>query len=111
MAIAYNNSYNGTEPFSDVTAQFGLTAATVLTYTVPGTAANSYKCEFTWLYNSAVWVGYNVTATTPTENMMTHDRFIELRPDFRYVKGGDVLSFKSISAVTDCGLRLLSVPG
>jgi hypothetical protein len=111
MTTPYNNSFNGTEPFSDTTAQFALSALTALTYTVPGASDVSYKCEFSWLYNSAVWVGYNVTATLPTANTMTTNHSIEFRPDFRYVRGGDVLSFIATDTQSDCGIKLLRVPG
>lgn len=111
MATPYNNAFAGTEPFSDTTAQLALAAATALTYTVPGTAINKYKIIFSWPYNANVWVGYNVTATSPSAGAIAANHNIELRPVERFVKGGDVLSFISIAVVTDAGLKLLSIPG
>ena len=108
---SFNTGFLDTTPFSNLTAQFGLNAGTALPYTVPGTSATSYRATFSWPYNANVWVGYNVTATTPTENTMSSTANMELRPDFRYVRGGDVLSFISIGAVTDAGISLLTLPG
>lgn len=110
-ATPFRESFGECTPFSNTTAQFGLTAATALSYTVPGQSDQKFRCEFSWPYNANVWVGYNVTATSPTENTMSSNANIELRPIARYVNGGDVLSFISISAVTDAGLRLLAIPG
>ncbi len=111
IATAFNRSFGDTEPFSNATAQFGLTAGAALNYTVPGQNFQKFKIEFSYPYNANVWVGYNVTATTPTEGTVTSNSNIELRPEYRYVQAGDVLSFISISAVTDVGIRLLSIPG
>jgi len=107
----YVNSFNVTEPFSDKTAQLALAAGAALTYTVPGNSSNSYKAEFSWPYNANVWVGYNVTATSPGAGTITSNANIEFRPDFRFVRGGDVLSFISSAIVTDAGLRLMTLPG
>jgi hypothetical protein len=106
----FNEAYGNSKPFSDKTAQFGLNASAAVTYTVPGTSHNHYRCEFSYPYNANVWVGYNVTATIPSLGTVASNSSIELRPDVRYVKGGDVLSFISDSSVTDCGLSLLSIP-
>jgi hypothetical protein len=106
----YNEAYDGCFPFSDTTAQLALAAATALSYTVPGDSSMLYRCEFSWPYNANVWVGYNITATSPGAGTISPNRNIELRPAVRYVKGGDVLSFISDSIVTDAGLSLLQLP-
>lgn len=108
----YNTSFEGTLPFSDQTVQIALAANTELTYTIPGDATMKYRCEFSWLYNSAVWVGYNTSATVPPPGAVTttSNVSLELRPNIKFVKGGDVLHFISSSLVTDAGLMLLALP-
>ena len=106
----YVSNFDKTEPFSDTTAQLALAASTALTYTVPGDSSKAYVCEFSWAYNSSIWVGYNVTATIPGAGTIASNANIELRPDRRFVRGGDVLSFISDSLVTNAGLRLLEIP-
>lgn len=109
----YNSAFEGCFPFSDTTAQIALAANTAITYTVPGTNRDKYRCEFSWFYNSSIWVGYNETAVVPLPGAVTTatNSSIEFRPDVRYVKGGDVLSFISDSLVTNAGLSLLKLPG
>ena len=106
----YNSARNDTKPFSDQCVQLALAATTALTYTIPGTSANAYQATFSWPYNANVWVGYNKTATLPSAGTIAAVSQIELRPDKRYVRGGDVLSFISTAVVTDAGLELLSLP-
>ena len=107
----FASNFNGCLPFSDMAVSFGLTANTELTYTIPGDNTKTYRCEFAWPYNANVHVGYNVTATTPSLNAVAQTPNIELRPSVRYVRGGDVLHFKSIADVTDAGFSLLQLPG
>lgn len=106
------SSFNGTLPFSDISVQVALAATTELTYTVPGDNNVQYRCEFSYPYNANVWVGYNTTATVPPAGAVTvtSNEKLELRPDVRYVRGGDVLSFISDSLVTNMGLSLLTLP-
>ena len=105
----YNEGYEGTEPFSDTCAQMALATSAVLTYTVPGTKLNRYKAEFSWLITSSVYVGYNVTPAVPGAGLITSQPNVERNPDYRYVQGGDILSFIS-SAAAQAGLRLLQLP-
>lgn len=105
------SQYDKTEPFSNQTAQFGLNANTALSYTVPGTDRITYHAKFKFGPAASVWVGFNITATTPTANTMTSNANIALNPTSKYVRGGDVLSFKSISAVADAGIELFVLPG
>jgi|SRR6185437_732392 len=112
---AYSNSYANSFPFADRTVQFGLTALTALSYTVPGDSSHQYRAKFSFADDSKVWVGYNVTATLPTIGTLTQNSSIELNPgkydgDARYVRGGDVLSFISTAQVTDVGISLLELP-
>ncbi len=108
----YNTNFLETLPFSDQTVQIALAASTALTYTIPGSNSDKYRCEFSWAYNANVWVGYNVTATVPVAGAVTTvtNTSIELRPLVRYVRGGDVLSFISDSVVSNAGLSLLQLP-
>ena len=107
----FNTNFLETLPFSDLTGQLALAANTALTYTVPGTNAIQYRIEFKLAYNANVYVGYNITATVPTPGTLTSNSRIEFRPNVKYVRGGDVLSFISNALVTDSGFSLLTVPG
>jgi hypothetical protein len=107
----FNTQYDLTSPFSSKTAQFGLNANTALTFTVPGTDRTTYNAVFSFGADANVWVGFNVTATTPTKNTMTNNQSIVLNPVSKFVRGGDVLSFISISALSDAGIELFSLPG
>lgn len=106
----YNSSYNGAYPFSNQSYQIALAASTVVTLTVPGTSANTFRAQFSWPYNANVHVGLNVTPAVPVPGAVTSTPNIELRPDVRFVRGGDVLSFISGSIVTDGSVSLLQVP-
>lgn len=108
----YSSNFNDSYPFSDVAPQFALAANVELTYTVPGTNEDSYRVEFAVPYNANIWVGYNVTATSPTPATMSSNTRVELiRSGMRrYVRGGDVLHFISNAIVTDAGFSLLKLP-
>ncbi len=106
----YNSSFNDTYPFSDTTGQFALAANTELTYTVPGEAKNIYRAQFSWNFDSNVWVRINGTAVVPTPGTMTSDSQCERCPERKYVKGGDVIHFISNATVTDAGFSLLQLP-
>ena len=98
-----------TLPFSDQTVQVALAANTALTYTIPGDNSMQYRCEFSYAYDANVWVGYNTTAVVPVAGAVTtsSNSSIVLRPKIKYVRGGDVLSFKSGSLVSNMGFELL----
>ena len=106
----YNEAYDGCFPFSDTSVQIALAASTAVTYTIPGDSSKIYRCEFSWAYNSSVWVGYNIAAIVPPAGVVTSGGNLEFRPSVRYVKGGDVLSFISDSLITNAGLSLLQLP-
>lgn len=106
----FNSAFDETRPFSDMAIQIDLTATVAQSYTIPGTTANKYRCEFSFAYNANVWVGFNVTATTPSGGLPTACNNIELRPVARYVRGGDVLSFISSVNAADVGFSLLQLP-
>ncbi len=110
MATPYNSSFDGTTPFSDVAGNMALAANTELTYTVPGDSSKKYKVEFSWPYNANVWVALNQTAVVPSAGTLLGTARCELRPEARYVVGGDELHFISNAIVTDAGFRLLQLP-
>lgn len=109
MAIPYNSNYDGTVPFSDTCAQFALVAATELTYTVPGTETANYQASFGFNSTSNIYVRLNATAATPSGGTTTSLPFQELRPNKRYVKGGDVLHFITPDSTAQVSLALMSL--
>ena len=106
----FNSSFDETRPFSDMAVQINLSANVAQSYTILGTSADTYRCEFSFAYNANVWVGFNVTATSPSGGVPTVSNNIELRPSARYVRGGDVLSFISNANASDVGFSLLKLP-
>jgi hypothetical protein len=109
---SFASSFNGTLPFSDISVQVALAAATGLTYTIPGTNAKEYRCEFSYAYNANVWIGYNTTAVVPVAGAVTTvaNNKLELNPKAKFVRGGDVLSFISNAQVDNMGIALLELP-
>jgi hypothetical protein len=108
----FNTNYLEALPFSDQTVQVALAASTALTYTIPGTTADLYRCEFSYAYDANVWVGFNTTAVVPVAGTVTttSNTSIVLRPKIKFVRGGDVLSFISGSVVSNMGFELLVLP-
>lgn len=104
----FNSQYDVTQPFTTNAAQFGLLANTQLSFTVPGDNRVTYMCYFKFPTSSSVWVGFNVNASTPTPNTMDSVTSIALNPESKFVRGGDVLNFKSSSNVSDCGIELFA---
>lgn len=109
----YNCNFDGTKPFSDVCAQINLVANTQQTYTVPGVSAQRYRAIFTFASNSNVFIGLNVTATTPGAGLNTATANLEFRPcEPKYVKGGDVIhAITGDTAGAYVGISLLAIPG
>lgn len=112
MTVPYTTSYNGTVPFSDTTANFGLQAGVAQSYTVPGLSNSKYSVRFSFTENSNVFIGYNATAVSPTLGTPLTTNYIEFRPhEERYVKGGDVLSLITPDTSAYMGLSLRAIPG
>jgi len=111
MTTPYQPTANGALSFCDTAAQFGISAATNITYTVPGDNAQKYIVIFRFPQDAKVWVGLNKSATLPVANTMTAVNGIEMNPKYKIVKGADVLNFNSTSAVTDAGITLFTIPG
>ena len=120
-----------TTPFSDILAyQVGLPAfnpdvPSQLDFIIPGTdnlpsnikPPQKYRVLFSYPYDGNVWVGYNLSSNQtpivlPGSGGITLIRGtnVEFRPDERFVKSGDVLSFVSTNA-TFFGFSLLTIPG
>jgi len=114
MAIMYNSNYDLTIPFSDVCAQVGLTANVGQTFTVPGAATINYAARFTYTSTSNVFVRLNSAPTTPPGATVGTQQYNEFRPGSdgsqRYVKGGDVIHFKTPDATGYVGLSLRQLP-
>lgn len=108
----FSTNFLETLPFSDQTVQVALAANTALPYTVPGDNSIQYRCEFSYAYDSNVWVGFNTTAVVPVAGAVTttSNSSLVFRPKIKYVRGGDVLSFISGSVVSNIGLELLVLP-
>jgi len=94
--------YTAQQPVTDYSLRFpGIVYATLLAanveqnFTVPG-AASKYKAVFSFTPNSAVWVGYNKTATVAPVAFASHNS--EMNPLCREVNAGDVLSFITLTA-------------
>lgn len=110
MASVYYNNYVDTTNFSDVTPRMALRAGAPLSYTVPGTSAQSYQAIFSFTADANVFVGYNTTATVPVQDEVTTGGSLEFRPIKRFVKGGDVLSFVTPDPIAYIGFSLRSLP-
>lgn len=110
MTTPFHSNYNETIPFSDICGQIALATNTAQTYTVPGTANQKYQAIFGYASNSNVFVGYNVTATSPTAGTSTTTSSLEFKPDKRYVKGGDEISLITPDSSAYVGVSLLSLP-
>lgn len=108
----FNTNYLECLPFSDQSVQVALAANTALPYTIPGDSSVQYRCQFSYAYDANVWVGYNTAAVVPIAGAVTtaSNTSIVFRPDVKYVRGGDILSFISGSIVSNIGLELLLLP-
>jgi hypothetical protein len=108
----FSTNFLETLPFSDQTVQVALAANTALPYTIPGDSSVQYRCEFSYAYDTNVWVGFNTTAVVPVAGTVTtsSNSSVVLRPKIKYVRGGDVLSFISASIVSNMGFELLVLP-
>src|SRR5579872_1482806 len=93
MTIQYNANYIETMPFSDTCLQLNLAANTAQSWTVPGTSEQYFQAFFEYAENSNVSVCNNGVATVPGGGAQTTQPYNEYKPEKRYVRGGDVLSF------------------
>ncbi len=107
----YSSNFDHTKPFSDTCAQINLAATVEQTYTVPGASQQKYRALFTFASNSNVYIGLNVTATSPVAGANTTTAGLEFRPsEPKYVKGGDVIhAITADVAGAMVGISLLTV--
>lgn len=110
MSTNYNSQYNDCMPFSDIAPSVALAANTPLSYTVPGNAQNRYRAEFHYNYTSNIYIANNSTAAVPGAGTISTSSVSTYRPDVRYVKGGDVLSFVTPDTTATFGFDLLLLP-
>lgn len=106
----FNSNYNDTFPFSNTCIDILLAASTVISWTVPGISTQQYRANFSVSLSADVWVCKNGTAAVPTSNTVGSVPYQERIGDnfFRYVNGGDTLSFIS-TGTPQVGVSLLLV--
>jgi hypothetical protein len=99
--VMWNSNYDQTIPFSDVCVQLQLVQGAELTYTVPGASTVQYSVNFPPSDTAAMYISINTTLVAPPNGTVTQLQYDEFRPGFdgsrRYVKGGDVIHFLSLS--------------
>lgn len=110
MSTNYNMNYNDCMPFTDIAPSVALAANTPLSYTVPGPATTKYRVEFHYNYLSNIYIANNSTAAVPVAGTVSASSVSSYRPNVRYVKGGDVLSFITSDTSAQFGFDLLVVP-
>lgn len=106
----YQRNFKDTLPFSNTSINILLAASTAISYTVPGDPTQIYRAVFRASSTAEVWVRLNATAVVPTSNTVAstpNQEFIPLNEP-KYVKGGDTLSFISLSTPS-VGVSLLQV--
>lgn len=106
----YNDNFDGTKPFTNISLQLLLAASTAISWTVPGTPDQKYRATFRASFTAEIWVRLNGTAAIPSSNTVTNTVGQEFIPllEPKYVKGGDTLSFIS-SSTPSIGVQLLQI--
>ncbi len=109
----YSDNFDHTKPFSDNNFQANLAANVEQTYTVPGAATQKYRAKFEFNATANVFVGLNVSATSPGSGLNTSTSNLEFRPsEPKFVKGGDMIHAISSDATgAYMGISLLAIPG
>lgn len=109
----YADNFDTTKPFSDTAHQMNLASTVEQTYTVPGAATQKYRAKFTFNSTANIFIGLNVTATSPGAGLNTSTGNLEFRPDEpKFVKGGDVIHAITADAAGGyVGISLLAIPG
>lgn len=105
----YNCSNGGSTPFSDLTIQMSLITNVFLTYVVPGNKSFVYKAIFSVPVKRSVFIGYNNTAIIPIIGMIRQKKKVERNSYLRFVRGGDVLTFRTRESDVEVGLSLYSL--
>jgi len=114
MSTTYNSNFNGTMPFTDQSITFALTQTVVESFTIPGPSTVSYTAIFHFPIISPVWVGLNVVPHDPVTGSPEIQPFVSLRPEKKYVRGGDVINLlvnEDIFALTRVSVELYVIPG
>lgn len=111
MAILFNSNYDETIPFSDVCTSLALTTGNVQTVTIPGPVTAQYQALFGFNDTDRVFVSKNATPSYPAPGAQISNQYTELRPDKRYVNGGDVLSFLTPDTLAYVTVSLRSLNG
>lgn len=106
----FRSNYDLTHPFSDTGAKIWLAANTERTWTVPGEATQKFRANFAFAASAEVWVKLNGTIVVPVAGAIAASVNEQLRPDFLYVNGGDVLHFIS-TGTPQVGVTLLALQG
>ena len=99
------NILDQAKPFSDLNIQFGIGPDEELSFTVPGTSADYFVCEFSWDRNFSIWVGFNIDPNVPSSGSIVQKNRIEQNPLYKFVRGGDVLNFISDQDVVDANVN------
>lgn len=105
----YQENYRGTMPFTDQGMKTILVANTDLPWTVPGDDLDLYRADFKFNDSANVWVAIGKAAVLPTSGVATATYNEELRPDHRYVRGGQVIHLRS-TGTPEVGINLLKLP-
>ncbi len=106
----YQKNFLNTYPFSNTAVNLLLVASTALSWTVPGNPTQIYRANFRCSSTAEAWIRLNGTAQVPTSGTVTSTPNQEFVPwnECRYVKGGDTLSFISLTTPS-IGVSLLQV--
>lgn len=110
MAVNYNSSFNGAQPFSDVGVSVSLTPTVIETWVIPGTSVQKFRAKFSFNQNDYVWVGKNVNPVLPIAGNVSPTNQVEFRPKIRYVQGGDSLNFLTSQTGVEFGISLMQLP-
>jgi len=117
MAIPYNSNYDLTIPFSDVSVQILLSSSAIKFFTVPGDETKNYSVRFSYTSTSNIFVMLgnslsDIIAIPPSVGVGTQ-QYNEFRPGSdgsqRYVKGGDIIYFRTPDTTAYVGLSLRSL--
>ena len=113
MAIQWNSNFNETMPFTDVVAQFNLSANNEQTWTIPGSPSTKYQALFGFNYAANIFVCNNASITIPASGAMGTEQYSEVLVSGakRYVSGGDVLHLKTPDTTQYVSVGLRQLPG
>jgi hypothetical protein len=111
MAIQWNYNFEGTTTFTDVCTQVNLIANSDQSWTIPGVSTMKFEALFSFYSTANVFVSLNAAVVIPGADTSGTQQYCDFRPYKRYVKGGDVLHFKTTDATQYVGVGLRQLPG